>query len=61
MQQFGVVISNINTDGDGVQSTACAGISVGDSCPDIENALVGSFTVSFDFDCYGHAVGGGVI
>ena len=60
VQRFGVVISNISTDGDGVQSTACAGISVGDPCPDIESALAGSFTVSLDFDCCGHAAGGGV-
>ena len=50
VQKFGIVISNINTDGDGVHSTACAGIPAGDPCPDIENALSGSFTVSFDFD-----------
>ena len=50
VQKFGIVISNINTDGDGVHSTACTGINVGDSCQDIEDALAGSFTVSFDFD-----------
>lgn len=57
VQKFGIVISNINTDGDGVHSTACMGIDVGDPCPDIETALSGSFTVSFDFDeCGGDGV-----
>lgn len=54
------MISNINTDGDGVQSTSCIGLGVGDPCPDVENALAGSFTVSFDFDRCGQVVGGGV-
>jgi len=54
VQKFGIVVSNINTDGDGIQSMACAGINVGDPCPDIENALSGSFTVSFDFDDCGN-------
>ena len=45
-----MVISHINTAGDGVNSSACHGLSVGDPCPDIENALEGSFTLSFDFD-----------
>ncbi|KAL9190302.1 hypothetical protein ACHAXT_007513 [Thalassiosira profunda] len=60
VQKFGVVVSNINTDGDGVLSTACAGLSVGDACPDIENALAGAFTVSFDFDDCGSDGSGGV-
>ncbi|KAL7554975.1 hypothetical protein ACHAWF_018557 [Thalassiosira exigua] len=60
VQKFGVVISNINTDGDGVHSTACMGVSAGDPCPDIENALGGSFTVSFDFDACGSNGSGGV-
>lgn len=60
VQRFGIVISNVNTLGDGVRSTACMGLSIGDPCRDIENALTGSFTVSFDFDKCGSAVGGGV-
>lgn len=60
VQRFGIVISNINTDGDGVHSTACVNLDVGDPCQDIEDALSGSFTVSFDFDRCGQAVGGGV-
>lgn len=60
VQSFGIVISNINTLGDGVHSTACMGLSIGDPCPDIENALAGSFTVSFDFDQCGSVAGGGV-
>eukprot|EP00984_Skeletonema_dohrnii_P023836 scaffold12938_cov128-Skeletonema_dohrnii-CCMP3373.AAC.1 len=50
VQKLGIVISNINTDGDGIHSTACMGIDVGDPCADIETALSGSFTLSFDFD-----------
>ncbi|KAL7542724.1 hypothetical protein ACHAXR_012005, partial [Thalassiosira sp. AJA248-18] len=60
VQKFGIVVSNINTDGDGVHSTACLGLSIGEPCPDIENAFAGSFTVSFDFDECGSNVGGGV-
>ncbi len=60
VQRFGIVVSNINTLGDGVHSTACMGLSIGDPCPDVENALAGSFTVSFDFDQCGYAVSGGV-
>ncbi|KAL7440180.1 hypothetical protein ACHAXH_004154 [Discostella pseudostelligera] len=60
VQRFGIVVSNINTLGDGVHSTACMGLNIGDPCPDIEHALTGSFTVSFDFDQCGSAVGGGV-
>lgn len=60
VQKLGIVISNINTHGDGVHSTACMGLSIGDSCPDIENSLAGSFTVSFDFDQCGSTIGGGV-
>ena len=50
VQRLGIVISNINTDGDGVHSTACIGNDVGEPCAEIEAALGGSFTVSFDFD-----------
>ena len=50
VQKLGIVISNINTDGDNVDSTACYGINVGEPCQDIEDALSGTFTVSFDFD-----------
>lgn len=61
VQRLGVLISNINTDGDGVVSAACYGISVGEPCEDIENAISGSFTASFDFDSCGvdsiHGVG----
>jgi len=60
VQSFGIVISNINTDGDGVHSTACVNLDVGDPCQDIEDAFSGSFTVSFDFDRCGQTVGGGV-
>ncbi len=60
VQKFGIVISNINTDGDGIQSNACTGIPAGDPCPDIENALAGAFTVSFDFDYCGSNSNGGV-
>ena len=57
VQKLGVVISNINTDGDGVESTACMGLNVGDSCQAIEDAISGFFTVSFDFDqCGGDGV-----
>jgi len=62
VQKLGIVISNINTDGDGVHSTACMGSDVGYPCADIETALSGSFTVSFDFDECGGGAGndGGV-
>ena len=57
VQRLGIIVSNINTDGDGIHSTACMGNDVGDQCSDIEAALSGSFTVSFDFDeCGGNGV-----
>eukprot|EP00970_Alexandrium_tamarense_P009994 scaffold1976_cov187-Alexandrium_tamarense.AAC.23 len=60
VQKLGIVISNINTAGDGVQSTACMGLNVGDACQEIEDALAGSFTVSFDFDQCGADINDGV-
>ena len=50
VQQFGILISNINTNGDEISSLACYGIQVGEACKKIENAITGIFTVSFDFD-----------
>ena len=58
VQRLGILISNINTDGNNVDSPACFGVNVGDRCLDIENALTGSFTISFDFDeCGGGGAG----
>ena len=60
VQRLGIVISNINTDGGNINSAACYGVNVGEPCQDIEEALSGSFTVSFDFDeCGGGNDGGG--
>lgn len=59
VQRLGIVISNINTDGDNVNSAACYGVNVGEPCQDVEEALSGSFTVSFDFDECGSSNGGG--
>ena len=40
-----------------MESLAFMGLKVGDACQDIEDALSGSFKVSFDFDECGSIVG----
>lgn len=50
VQNLGVLISSINTNSINDVSVACHNVNVGEPCQEIEDALVGSFTVSFEFD-----------
>jgi len=53
VQQIGILISNINTLGDNETGYGCFDLNEGDPCRDIEDAISGNFTVSFDFTSCG--------
>ena len=53
VQRIGILISNIDTLGDNETGYGCFDLNVGEPCQDIEDAISGNFTVSFDFSSCG--------